>query len=82
MATIINATPDRITVEGKPDDLLSLWLRITDEIIEKDHRVSGTKHAEILEYMVYCLFKGYLHGFEIYYERPLTDEERKAWLND
>ena len=82
MATIINATPYRVTVEGKPDDLLGLWLRITDEIIEKDHRAGGNKHADIVEYMVDTLLKGYVHGYEVYYERPLTDEERKAWLND
>ena len=81
MATIINATPERVTVEGKLDDLLSLWLRITDEIVEKDHRAGGAKHAEIVDYMVDCLLKGYVYGYEVYYERP-TDEERKAWQND
>lgn len=82
MATIINATPDRVTVEGKPDDLLSLWLRITDEIVEKDHRAGGAKHAEIAAYMAECLLKGYVYGYEVYYECPLTDEERKVWRND
>ena len=82
MATIINATPDRVTVEGKPDDLLSLWLRITDEIIEKDSRAGEAQHADIAAYMVDCLLKGYVHGYEVYYERALTDEERKAWQND
>lgn len=82
MATIINATFDRITAEGKPDDLLSLWLRITDEIIDRDHAASDNSHAVIAEYMAECLLKGYVHGFEIYYERALTDQEREAWRND
>lgn len=82
MATIINATSDRVTVEGNLDNLLSLWLQISDEIIEKDYRAGGSTYAEIAVYMAECLIKGYVHGFEIYYERALTDEERKKWQNE
>ena len=82
MATIINATFDRITAEGKPDDLLSLWLRITDEIIDKDSAASLVSPPDIAVYMADCLLKGYVQGAEISYGRTLTDLERKAWREE